>query len=274
MLAARNIEGVLFAVALATALVACGSVTAVQDGGAAHGGSAGAAGSAGGAAGSAGGAAGTAGGTAGAGGGGGRDAGDAEADAPHDTGGNPCHGLTEVQCGANSMCAAGTCGGCNGGPSYSGCYQTSTEHAPPCPGFVCPAPCVGLAEAACLARTDCRTDYCPSCQSKTFARCAAPSDGAPACPPAACPLPCAQVTTLDACEARPDCHSVFQDPGTCGCAGSGCCAHFSRCADGDKAACTGTPLCKIATPFCESPYVVAYTGSCYEGCVQKKDCAP
>jgi hypothetical protein len=38
--------------------------------------------------------------------------------------------------------------------------------------------------------------------------------------------------------------------------------------------CTGTPACTAATPFCESPYVVAYTATCYEGCVQKKDCAP
>jgi len=229
MLDARKIEGVLFAVALATAFAACGSVTAVQDGGAGQGGSAagGAAGSASGAAGSASGAAGSAGGSSGtagdaADGGAGRDAGDAATDAP----GNTCHGRVQAGCQRTVTCEAAFCPACDGGvPTYLGCYQPSTEAAPACPGV-------------------------------------------------ACPVACAQVTTLDACEARTDCHSVFQDPGTCGCAGSGCCAHFSRCADGDKAACTGTPLCKIATPFCESPYVVAHTGSCYEGCVQKKDCAP
>jgi len=91
---------------------------------------------------------------------------------------------------------------------------------------------------------------------------------------ASCPAPCSAATTLDACEARTDCHSVFQDPGTCGCASAGCCEHFLRCADGDKAMCTGTPLCKIGTPLCDGPYVVAYTATCYEGCVKQTDCAP
>jgi hypothetical protein len=105
-------------------------------------------------------------------------------------------------------------------------------------------------------------------------KCANPSDGQPTCPAIKCAAPCSSVTTLAGCEARTDCHSVFVDPGTCGCAASGCCAHFSTCADGDTAACTGTPLCKIVAPHCELPYVVAYSGSCYEGCVNKKDCAP
>jgi hypothetical protein len=87
--------------------------------------------------------------------------------------------------------------------------------------------------------------------------------------------PCAQVTTLNECEARSDCHSVFQDPGTCGCAAVGCCARFSRCADGAQAACRGTPSCASATPFCEEPaFYVSYANSCYEGCVAAKDCAP
>jgi hypothetical protein len=82
------------------------------------------------------------------------------------------------------------------------------------------------------------------------------------------------VTTLDQCEARLDCHSVFVDPRTCSCALAGCCEHFNRCADGDKAKCSGMPTCTIATPFCEGDFVVSYTDTCYEGCVQKKDCAP
>jgi hypothetical protein len=82
------------------------------------------------------------------------------------------------------------------------------------------------------------------------------------------------VTTLAQCETRLDCHSVFVDPGTCGCALAGCCEHFNRCADGDKAKCSRMPMCTIATPFCEGDFVVSYTNACYEGCVQKKDCAP
>ncbi len=86
---------------------------------------------------------------------------------------------------------------------------------------------------------------------------------------------CATITTRDECEASSQCHSVFVDPGTCGCASVGCCAKFSRCANGDLADCKGANVsCEIVTPFCEEPaYVVSYTGSCYEGCVDPKDCA-
>jgi hypothetical protein len=85
--------------------------------------------------------------------------------------------------------------------------------------------------------------------------------------------PCADVSTLDECETRIDCHSVFVDPGTCGCATPGCCAHFSRCADGAWAVCSdATVNCDLATPHCESTYVVSYANGCYEGCVASKDC--
>jgi hypothetical protein len=285
MVGARLASMIAVVMAVALASAGCGSVTAGGDGGAGQTGRGGSTGGAGhGGAGGSTGEAGASGGTTGAagqggvsggagqggsGGGGPRDAGGDAADA-----GNPCHGLTEAQCGANPACAAGTCASCNGGQSYAGCYRPSTEGPPACPGIACPLPCAGLVEAACVARTDCRADYCPGCQAKTFVQCARPSDGLPACPAIKCLLPCAMVTTLVACEARGDCHSVFVDPGTCGCAVSGCCAKFSRCADGDTGMCTGTPACTAATPFCESPYVVAYTATCYEGCVQKKDCAP
>jgi hypothetical protein len=85
---------------------------------------------------------------------------------------------------------------------------------------------------------------------------------------------CSDVTTQAECDARSDCHSVFVDPGTCGCAASGCCARFQNCADGDMADCGGPAACTMATPHCESPYVVAYRGSCFEGCVKESDCAP
>jgi hypothetical protein len=81
---------------------------------------------------------------------------------------------------------------------------------------------------------------------------------------------------LNECEARTDCHSVFIDPGTCGCASVGCCAHFSFCADGDSAICSIAQIgCTTQTPFCENPaYVISYAASCFEGCVAPKDCAP
>jgi hypothetical protein len=87
---------------------------------------------------------------------------------------------------------------------------------------------------------------------------------------------CSDITSFDECEARSDCHSVFEDPRTCSCALLGCCTHFARCAEGDKADCEGRSVsCDIVTPYCEAPaYVVSAAGSCYEGCVDPKDCAP
>ncbi len=85
---------------------------------------------------------------------------------------------------------------------------------------------------------------------------------------------CSSLTTRDACDARSDCHSVFQDRGNCGCAPAGCCTAFSRCADGGKARCSGTIKCVVAPPSCEGPYVVSYTDTCYEGCVLSTECGP
>ena len=85
---------------------------------------------------------------------------------------------------------------------------------------------------------------------------------------------CAQLTSQVACETRGDCHALFADPGTCDCAMIGCCMAFNRCADGGKALCTGNPQCEMMTPQCGSNYVVAYTASCYEGCVLASECAP
>ena len=86
-------------------------------------------------------------------------------------------------------------------------------------------------------------------------------------------MACGALTTLQTCDARSDCHAVFEDPGTCGCAALGCCARFARCADGDRAHCTsGALLCKVAEPHCEQPYVVSYVDSCYEGCVRASAC--
>ena len=133
-----------------------------------------------------------------------------------------------------------------------------------------------LDEASCKTRTDCRVDSCPGCNGgSSFVGCAAANDPdlqrLSAIP---CPAPCAVATTKETCEARPDCHSVFVDDRDCACAALGCCARFSRCADGASAVCKAPPiLCDLVTPHCEGPYVVAYSGSCYEGCVQSSDCA-
>jgi len=33
-------------------------------------------------------------------------------------------------------------------------------------------------------------------------------------------------------------------------------------------------ICAIVPPHCEQPYVLSYTGICYEGCVRATECMP
>ena len=87
---------------------------------------------------------------------------------------------------------------------------------------------------------------------------------------------CSQQTTETACQGQSACHAVYVDSGTCGCASPGCCARFSRCADGANATCTqpSSFACTTAQPYCESPmFKLSYSGSCYEGCVLADECA-
>lgn len=88
---------------------------------------------------------------------------------------------------------------------------------------------------------------------------------------------CRALTTQAACEARGDCHAVFDDPNDCVCDTRvftpGCCARFSVCADGAHANCSGKVYCEINPPYCAGPYTVATTTGCYEGCVKSVVCA-
>lgn len=121
--------------------------------------------------------------------------------------------------------------------------------------------------------------WCPGCTPGT-GMC---SPGG--CPGFACPppdagsmdarSPCSSATSAADCDARTSCHSVFVDPHTCGCALLGCCAHFSVCVEGAQAVCkNATLICNSAPPYCEGPYVIAYSNGCYEGCVRMAECAP
>ena len=139
-------------------------------------------------------------------------------------------------------------GGCPAGQMWcEGCTPGTGSCADICPSLVCPG-----ADAGCIGGT-CALD-------------ARPSD--------ATAQSCTLITTQTECDGRSDCHSVFESANNCGCSAPGCCTHFSRCADGAHANCSGTASCKIATPYCETPYVLAYTNNCYEGCVQQSACAP
>jgi hypothetical protein len=135
------------------------------------------------------------------------------------------------------------------------------------------ASCTGLGESQCMARKDCRTDYCPTCTGgMIFVDCAKTTDPQIGCG-LDCPqmAPCPQLTDEQSCNARSDCHSVYQPSGACGCAPAGCCIHFNHCATGQPN-CTGPAACNIAPPPCDGPYVVSYTNACYEGCVLKTAC--
>jgi hypothetical protein len=189
-----------------------------------------------------------------------------------------CDLLDEALCKARSDCQSYYCEDC-GIQQFVGCGEPGGGTA--CPARTCGPPCSGLDETSCKARSDCRVAGCPACDGGTSFICQATTDPPIECP-AACPAPssCSTVTTEAACNARTDCHSVYVDPGnTCGCEFDGCCTHFSRCTDGAKASCTGTPSCQIVTPYCGAPgpapaYVVSYTASCFEGCVRPSECGP
>ena len=191
-----------------------------------------------------------------------------------------CSGLDQSQCSATPGCATLECPTCSGQTVFSECYRAEGAPPPGCVEIECPVQsCSGLDETACKSTSGCTAEYCPNCSGgQTFAGCAPPGGAAFACPAYACPIvptPCASVADEATCNIRTDCHAVFVDPGTCGCAAVGCCAHFARCADGAKASCKGTPVCQTTTPFCDAPaFVVSYTASCYEGCVRPSECGP
>jgi hypothetical protein len=197
-------------------------------------------------------------------------------DAGQDGSAAACRQLGEAACRLRSDCAVGACASCSGGSGFISCYDPASETGPGCPEIACPAPCSTLDEASCTTRTDCRVNSCPGCNgSSAFIGCSAANDPIyVACPAIPCPAPCAVANTKETCEARPECHAVFVDNRDCQCAALGCCARFSRCADGASAVCKAPPItCDAVSPHCEGPYVVAYSGSCYEGCVQSSDCA-
>jgi hypothetical protein len=153
--------------------------------------------------------------------------------------------------------AAGRGGGAAGNGASGGAGHGGSGGAP---GVMCGADRCEAGQVCCTA-----CDGSKSCGQACLGV-ACPADGGDGA--------CSSLTTLAACDARSDCHAVFDDPGTCGCASAGCCAHFSKCADGGKAVCTmpSTFGCTIHVPFCESPYVVGYTAACYEGCVRASAC--
>ena len=195
-------------------------------------------------------------------------------------GGAACSELGEAACLARTDCAVASCPGvCGSGPTFVACYDSVRQTPPPCIGIgaaQCPLLCTAITdEATCTSRSDCRANYCPNCSGGSyFSGCASATTSANICPAIACPASCSLMTTKESCDARPDCHSVYVDSGACDCSTAGCCAHFSRCADG-PAVCTPPPSlsCTTTKPYCEAPaYYVSYSGGCYEGCATAAAC--
>jgi Kazal-type serine protease inhibitor domain len=212
--------------------------------------------------------------------------------------GKTCGGIAGVSCSAGQFCdlqagscnvsdATGTCVanaglgcitiyqpvcGCDGKTYPSDCDRQVAGVSKQADGVcatadagVCPAGQMWCGPPGCGSGTGYCSTFCST------APCVAPDAGVGD----AASGGCSQVTTQTECDSRSDCHSVFQDPGTCGCAPAGCCAHFNRCADGGRANCN-PPVqfgCTIIQPFCEAPYVLSYTNVCYEGCVLQSECA-
>jgi hypothetical protein len=200
-------------------------------------------------------------------------------DAGADSGRPPCRDLGETACRARTDCAVNACAPCGGPTSFFGCYDPATDPPVFCSDdelIECQAPCSALPETTCRTRPDCRVDTCPTCDGavRDYVRCAAITEPQLSCPVIPCPLACADMATREACEARSDCHPVFVDESICACAVPGCCARFARCADGATALCKAPPIiCDAVAPRCEGPYVNAYSGGCYDGCVLSSDCA-
>lgn len=188
--------------------------------------------------------------------------------------GRACKDLSDAECRASSACELTGCPACDGSLTNKACVPLGEAPQLLCPGIAC-APCSGLPESVCRASAQCQALTCDTCGVTTYAGCADQgTKPAPICPDAPCALPCGDLTSEAACDSRSDCHPVYVDPGTCLCALPGCCAQFERCAAGGTADCKSGALCNSLPPTCEGPYVVAYTASCYEGCVKATDCAP
>jgi hypothetical protein len=155
--------------------------------------------------------------------------------------------------------------GGDAGPCPAG--QVYCPGCPPNPGTCGPAGTVCTGPPCPVNDAGCTGSGCSTADAASTAKDASNAESGSAT--------CAQVTTQAECDVRADCHSVFVDLMTCGCAASGCCTRFNRCADGGRAACNPPVAfgCTIVTPYCESPYVVSYTSNCYEGCVKSTECA-
>jgi hypothetical protein len=129
--------------------------------------------------------------------------------------------------------------------------------------------------SVCGARSDCKVVSCPQCGSVAYS-CIGHDEPGPSCPPLPCLMSeCSPLTDAASCDANPNCYSVYNDAGKCGCAIVGCCLRFDHCATGPaQCAPTGTLPCQTgtATPDCGLQHLPVYEGSCQIGCASTRVC--
>jgi hypothetical protein len=184
---------------------------------------------------------------------------------PQGDGCNTCY----CQSGGYWMCTTAQCPPADVAPEVSGDSGQCPAGQMWCPGCTpgtgsCGAVCTG---APCLVPdAGCSGSGCSTADAATARDVSGAEAGA---------ATCSQVTTQAECDVRSDCHSVFRSLGACGCGSAGCCMRFDRCADGKVATCDPPASfgCTIATPLCDSPYVLSYTPGCWEGCVNPAECS-
>ena len=131
-------------------------------------------------------------------------------------------------------------------------------------------------QASCSARSDCAVLGCPACDgSITFVGCG--KAGAPShllCAPPSCASPCTAHTDESTCAADTTCFAIYTDPGTCDCAGDGCCMQFDHCASGPPQCSPSAagPQCNGLPWSCGPDYDPVFDGACQVGCVKVPTC--
>ncbi len=122
--------------------------------------------------------------------------------------------------------------------------------------------CGQVPVSSCASFAGCKTLNCGACRAgdQPLVLCVDESDTGMSCPGIAC-IPCAGYADATTCAAVGGCHSIYDEQQA-----------FMHCADGAKAKCAGTVLCRAQPPACTGDQVVGYTSDCFEGCVRSVDC--
>ena len=186
----------------------------------------------------------------------------------------PRRQLGEAACRSRSDCAVGACSICGGGAPFISCYDPATESGPiklrrrvsgplfdPRRGVVQDPHGLPRRRVPQLQRRQrFRPMRCPQRSADRLSRDSLPG-----------PLRTGddEGRVRGAARLSP----VFVDDRACGCAALGCCS-ASRAVPMEAAPYANhlAILCDAVAPHCEGPYVISYTASCYEGCVQSTDC--